>query len=135
MREAGAAARALLSKAAAERWDVDWDALDTRAGFVVNGDQPDTLRFLQQNLAINHLAQQIEAQHPRLLGAGRIFLPRHLLAVVILKLVVGNPIAVDDRGDASVGGISASAESGYQQGDRNDRSINLHHFILGSGST
>lgn len=39
MREAGAAARALLSKAAAERWNVDWEALDTREGFVVNGDQ------------------------------------------------------------------------------------------------
>ena len=37
MREAGAAGRALLSKAAADRWDVDWESLDTRAGFVVRG--------------------------------------------------------------------------------------------------
>lgn len=37
MREAGAAARALLSKAAAKRWKVDWEELDTRNGFVVNG--------------------------------------------------------------------------------------------------
>jgi isoquinoline 1-oxidoreductase beta subunit len=37
MREAGAAARALLSKAAAERWDVEWEALDTANGFVLNG--------------------------------------------------------------------------------------------------
>jgi isoquinoline 1-oxidoreductase beta subunit len=37
MREAGAAARALLSKAAAARWDVDWELLDTAGGFVVNG--------------------------------------------------------------------------------------------------
>lgn len=37
MREAGAASRALLSMAAAERWDVDWESLDTRAGFVWNG--------------------------------------------------------------------------------------------------
>jgi isoquinoline 1-oxidoreductase beta subunit len=37
MREAGAAARALLSMAAADRWDVDWETLDTRAGFVLNG--------------------------------------------------------------------------------------------------
>lgn len=37
MREAGAAARALLSKAAAKRWDVGWETLDTAQGFVVNG--------------------------------------------------------------------------------------------------
>jgi isoquinoline 1-oxidoreductase beta subunit len=37
MREAGAAARALLSKAAADRWNVDWELLDTAQGFVVNG--------------------------------------------------------------------------------------------------
>lgn len=37
MREAGAAGRALLSKAAAERWDVEWQTLETRAGFVWNG--------------------------------------------------------------------------------------------------
>jgi isoquinoline 1-oxidoreductase beta subunit len=35
MREAGAAARALLMKAAARRWDADWETLDTAAGFVV----------------------------------------------------------------------------------------------------
>ncbi|WP_114953346.1 xanthine dehydrogenase family protein molybdopterin-binding subunit [Sphingosinicella terrae] len=34
MQEAGAAARALLSKAAARRWDADWESLDTREGFV-----------------------------------------------------------------------------------------------------
>ncbi|HEX8257971.1 MAG TPA: molybdopterin cofactor-binding domain-containing protein [Allosphingosinicella sp.] len=38
-REAGAAARALLSKAAAERWGVDWEMLDTRGGFVVDGER------------------------------------------------------------------------------------------------
>jgi isoquinoline 1-oxidoreductase subunit beta len=37
MRQAGAAARALLMKAAAERWDVAWETLDTRQGFVVHG--------------------------------------------------------------------------------------------------
>ncbi|MBV8685272.1 MAG: xanthine dehydrogenase family protein molybdopterin-binding subunit [Alphaproteobacteria bacterium] len=37
MREAGAAARALLMKAAARRWKGDWRTLDTKAGFVVNG--------------------------------------------------------------------------------------------------
>ena len=37
LREAGAAARALLSKAAAERWNANWELLDTAGGFVVNG--------------------------------------------------------------------------------------------------
>jgi isoquinoline 1-oxidoreductase beta subunit len=37
MREAGAAGRALLCKAAARRWELDWELLDTQAGFVVNG--------------------------------------------------------------------------------------------------
>ncbi|MFN3943765.1 MAG: molybdopterin cofactor-binding domain-containing protein [Allosphingosinicella sp.] len=37
LREAGAAARALLSKAAAERWNADWEELDTREGFVWRG--------------------------------------------------------------------------------------------------
>ena len=34
LREAGAGARALLSIAAADRWDVNWEELDTRDGFV-----------------------------------------------------------------------------------------------------
>ena len=37
LREAGAAARALLSMAAAARWNVNWEELDTRAGFVWKG--------------------------------------------------------------------------------------------------
>ncbi|MDB5687572.1 MAG: aldehyde oxidase [Rhizorhabdus sp.] len=43
MREAGAAARALLCMAAAARWKVDWAACDTAAGFVTRGE--DRLRF------------------------------------------------------------------------------------------
>jgi isoquinoline 1-oxidoreductase subunit beta len=39
LREAGAAARALLSMAAADRWDVDWEGLDTAGGFVLNGQE------------------------------------------------------------------------------------------------
>src|SRR5688572_16502579 len=40
LREAGAGARALLSKAAARRWNANWEELDTRAGFVWrNGDR------------------------------------------------------------------------------------------------
>ncbi|HEY0026316.1 MAG TPA: molybdopterin cofactor-binding domain-containing protein, partial [Allosphingosinicella sp.] len=37
MREAGAGARALLMKAAAGRWGVEWESLDTAAGFVLDG--------------------------------------------------------------------------------------------------
>src|SRR3546814_4008259 len=42
---AGAAARVLLCKAAAARWNVDWEACGTRDGFVVLGDQK--LRFAE----------------------------------------------------------------------------------------
>jgi isoquinoline 1-oxidoreductase beta subunit len=37
LRQAGAAARVLLCKAAAKRWRVDWQACGTAAGFVVHG--------------------------------------------------------------------------------------------------
>jgi isoquinoline 1-oxidoreductase beta subunit len=37
MREAGSAARALLMKAAADKWGADWETLDTVAGFVIDG--------------------------------------------------------------------------------------------------
>ncbi|MEO7828045.1 MAG: molybdopterin cofactor-binding domain-containing protein, partial [Allosphingosinicella sp.] len=37
LREAGAGARALLMKAAAAHWGVEWETLDTAAGFVVDG--------------------------------------------------------------------------------------------------
>ncbi|HEX8469388.1 MAG TPA: molybdopterin cofactor-binding domain-containing protein, partial [Allosphingosinicella sp.] len=37
LREAGAGARALLMKAAAARWGVEWESLDTAAGFVLDG--------------------------------------------------------------------------------------------------
>ena len=43
LRDAGAAARVLLQKAAAKRWGVDWQACSTAAGFVVRG--KDKLRF------------------------------------------------------------------------------------------
>ena len=42
-REAGAAARTLLCMAAASRWEADWQACETQAGFVVRG--KDRLRF------------------------------------------------------------------------------------------
>jgi isoquinoline 1-oxidoreductase beta subunit len=37
LREAGAAARSLLMKAAAEKWGVNWGIVDTVGGFVING--------------------------------------------------------------------------------------------------
>ena len=43
LREAGAAARVLLSKAAAARWGIDWAQCETRDGFVVAGER--RLRF------------------------------------------------------------------------------------------
>ena len=43
LREAGAAARVLLCKTAAARWDADWQACDTADGFVVLGGRK--LRF------------------------------------------------------------------------------------------
>ena len=43
LRDAGAAARALLCTAAAARWDIDWRACDTHDGFVWRGD--DKMRF------------------------------------------------------------------------------------------
>jgi isoquinoline 1-oxidoreductase beta subunit len=39
LRDAGAAARALLCAAAAKRWDADWQALDTHDGFIWHGDE------------------------------------------------------------------------------------------------
>ena len=45
LREAGAAARVLLSKAAARRWDVDWEECETADGFVVAGER--RLRFAE----------------------------------------------------------------------------------------
>lgn len=42
-REAGAAARVLLSKAAAKKWDVEWEACTAENGFISNGEK--RLRF------------------------------------------------------------------------------------------
>jgi isoquinoline 1-oxidoreductase beta subunit len=44
-RAAGATARALLCMAAAKRWEISWEACDTRDGFVVRGE--DRLRFAE----------------------------------------------------------------------------------------
>jgi isoquinoline 1-oxidoreductase beta subunit len=60
MREAGAAARALLMKAAAARWDADWETLDTAGGFVLNG--RDRLSFA--SLAEEAAAMDVPADLP-----------------------------------------------------------------------
>jgi isoquinoline 1-oxidoreductase beta subunit len=53
LRQAGATARALLCKAAAERWKVDWQACDTENGFVTRGN--DRLRFAELAEAASRL--------------------------------------------------------------------------------
>jgi isoquinoline 1-oxidoreductase beta subunit len=55
MREAGAAARALLSKAAADRWDADWELLDTAGGFVLNGKERISFAELAEDAALQEL--------------------------------------------------------------------------------
>ncbi|WP_298023228.1 molybdopterin cofactor-binding domain-containing protein [uncultured Parasphingopyxis sp.] len=53
-REAGAAARAALCMAAADRWDVEWDQCETADGFVTHGDR--RLRF--GDLAVEAAAKE-----------------------------------------------------------------------------
>lgn len=50
-REAGAAARALLCKAAAKRWDADWRACETENGFVVLGNDRLSFALLAEDAA------------------------------------------------------------------------------------
>ena len=57
LRDAGAAARALLCAAAAKRWDADWRACETHDGFVWRGD--DRMRF--GPLAAEAAAQKLPA--------------------------------------------------------------------------
>lgn len=54
-REAGAAARILLSKAAAERWDIEWEACEVKNGIVNHGEK--TLRFGE--LVADAVAQEL----------------------------------------------------------------------------
>jgi isoquinoline 1-oxidoreductase subunit beta len=59
-RQAGAAARILLCKAAAARWDADWRACETSQGFVTRGD--DRIRFGE--LADEAAAQKLPKDIP-----------------------------------------------------------------------
>ncbi len=64
LRDAGAAARALLAKAAAARWDADWEQCETSDGFVINGDR--RLRF--GALAAEAAAQTLPDELPLRIG-------------------------------------------------------------------
>ncbi|MEH3099269.1 xanthine dehydrogenase family protein molybdopterin-binding subunit [Sphingomonas adhaesiva] len=64
LREAGAAARVLLCKAAARRWDVAWEECDTDGGFVVHNAQ--RLRFAE--LAAAAASEALPDELPLRLG-------------------------------------------------------------------
>lgn len=69
LRQAGAAARAMLCRAAARRWGVDWRECDTNGGFVVHGQQ--RLRFGE--LAAEAAGEDVPADLPLREGeAGRL---------------------------------------------------------------
>jgi isoquinoline 1-oxidoreductase beta subunit len=59
MREAGAGARALLMKAAARRWNVEWETLDTAGGFVVNGSEKSRFAELVEAAAEEELPEYL----------------------------------------------------------------------------
>ncbi len=62
MREAGAAARALLSIAAAKRWGAEWEQLDTAQGFVVNGSERIAFAELAEAAAEQDLPANLPAR-------------------------------------------------------------------------
>lgn len=64
LREAGAAARVLLCKAAARRWDVRWEECETADGFVVRGGQ--RLRFAE--LAVAAGSEELPDELPLRIG-------------------------------------------------------------------
>jgi isoquinoline 1-oxidoreductase subunit beta len=66
LRLAGASARALLCKAAAERWDVDWTECDTANGFVEHGGK--RLRFAE---IIDEVDPDDAPEEPKLRAAPR----------------------------------------------------------------
>jgi isoquinoline 1-oxidoreductase beta subunit len=59
MREAGAGARALLMKAAAARWDSDWESLDTVGGFVLGDGQRLSFAELAEEAAGQELPEYL----------------------------------------------------------------------------
>ncbi|MFC7498664.1 molybdopterin cofactor-binding domain-containing protein [Enterovirga sp. GCM10030262] len=133
LREAGAAARALLSKAAAERWDVEWELLDTRAGFVVNGGERLSFAELAEAAAAQELPEHLPVRgglENRLTGqslpridlpskvdgsarfAGDVRLPDMVYASVRQGPIGGGPLASIDRDAAeAVPGVVALFET------------------------
>lgn len=73
LREAGAAARALLSMAAADRWGVRWERLDTAGGFVLHGRERLSFADLAEDAARYDLPANLPARggvENRLTGVG-----------------------------------------------------------------
>ena len=90
LRDAGAGARALLMKAAARRWETDWETLDTAAGFVMDG---------ARRLAFAELAEAAAAED----------LPAHLpIRAGIDNRLAGQPLPRLDA-PAKVDGSAAFA--------------------------
>jgi isoquinoline 1-oxidoreductase beta subunit len=59
LRQAGAGARALLMKAAAVRWGVEWETLDTAAGFVTDGSRKLSFAELAEAAAAEELPEHL----------------------------------------------------------------------------
>jgi isoquinoline 1-oxidoreductase beta subunit len=59
LREAGAAGRALLSMAAAERWGMEWEQLDTANGFVFQGDKRIPFAELAESASERNLPKRL----------------------------------------------------------------------------
>jgi len=59
LREAGAGARALLMKAAAARWGVEWETLDSAAGFVLDGTRRLSFAELAESAAGEELPEHL----------------------------------------------------------------------------
>ncbi len=59
LREAGAAARALLQMEAAERWGADWQELDTHGGFAVRGADRIAFAELAEGAALRELPEHL----------------------------------------------------------------------------
>ena len=118
-REAGAMARALLCMAAGKRWDADWQACDTAAGFVTRGE--DRLRFAE--LAAEAATMTPPDEVPlRPLGAGGVVgrsMPRlDLPAKVDGSARFAADVRLPDLVYASVrhGPIGSGALAGVEQG-------------------
>ncbi len=135
--KAGEVARALLCKAAAQRWETDWKTLQTRGGFVVNGAERIAFGQLAEEAAGFDPPSEIpprEASAPRLSGRSlpRLDAPPKLDgsarfgADVRLPNMVYASVRAGPPGDSSL--VSADVKAGQGLRDvikivRNDRWI------------